>query len=312
MKRRIRRTAATNNRGIAGGITLETALTMPVFLLFAMFLIGIVQTAVIAMALHGALSQTVRQTAQAWYPISLSTDEIRASEANQAIERANGKLADAGETIGAYADYLPSPLKDWAQFLQEGNLSVEQQSARSLFRQLALSFADLNVLRENRLSIANVELPDEQDRSRAFLTVRATYRLPFKVPFTEKPLILSESARERAWIGGSPSSARLASDATEPLGLAFVSLEPNPVRRGRKATLVLRARPGQSVDLSVLYKSGQSQAKHLGTAVADRFGTLTWTWLVSGNTTPGEWQWVAKTNGGAWTRPFQVASGKSH
>lgn len=103
---------------------------------------------------------------------------------------------------------------------------------------------------------------------------------------------------------------RLGSTAPEPNGgagsLAFVSLEPSPVQRGRRVTLVLRADPGAAVDLKVVYKSGLSQARYLGAATADASGRVSWTWLVSGNTTPGEWAWEAEYSGGSLQRSFEV------
>jgi len=108
-------------------------------------------------------------------------------------------------------------------------------------------------------------------------------------------------------VGGSPSRARENGEADNRLRIEFVSLDPDPVRPGRKATLVLRTEPGAVLDLSVYYKSGRSQAKHLGTAAADASGIVSWTWHVSGNTTSGEWSWEAVGEGGRLSRTFRVA-----
>jgi hypothetical protein len=105
--------------------------------------------------------------------------------------------------------------------------------------------------------------------------------------------------------------SRAAEDGKESFNVSFVSLEPNPVRPGRKATLVIRTTPGTAVDLTIIYKSGLSQAKHLGSATADASGLVSWTWHVSGRTTPGQWNWqVSNADGGIWTQSFEVA-GKS-
>ncbi|TFE28199.1 TadE/TadG family type IV pilus assembly protein [Cohnella luojiensis] len=292
----------------SGGLTLETALVMPVFLMIVMFLIFMVQTAVISMALHGALSQTARQAASAWYPISLALEQARASELNQQIESWNSKWLNVAEILDEYGEWLPSPMTEWAEQASKGSVSLEQGASKLAFSQLMKQFLDDDILDSARLTLTEVGLPDEVDRGSAYLTIEAEYELPVQVPFLGRKLILKESARERAWIGGSPSMSRVAEDGKETFNVSFVSLEPNPVRPGRKATLVIRTTPGAVIDLTIIYKSGLSQAKHLGSATADASGLVSWTWHVSGRTTPGQWNWqVSNAEGGIWTQSFEVA-----
>ncbi|QJD87406.1 TadE family protein [Cohnella herbarum] len=292
-----------------GGVTLETALVMPVFLMFVLFLIFMVQTAVISMALHGALNQTARQAASAWYPISLGIDQARGSAINQQIEQWNEKWLSVGETVSQYGKWLPSPMKEWAEQATNGTFSLEQHAAKLAFGQLVKQFADERVLDESRLKVTSIGLPDIDDRRKAYLTVEAEYTLPVQVPFLGRRLMVRESARERVWIGGAPSVSKIAKQESQtPFNVSFVSLEPNPVKPGRKATLVIRVEPGTSVDLSIIYKSGLSQAKHLGSATADASGLISWTWHVSGRTTPGQWSWqVSNAEGGVWQQTFEVA-----
>jgi hypothetical protein len=310
MRRHIRRTALINKRrasGAEGGITLETALVMPVFLLLVFFLLFLVQTSIVSMAVHGALAQSVRMTASAWYPISLLAKEDGNSKTQSDLSSWNEHLSGARETIGEYGRWLPSPLKEWAEQISEWEWTPEGQAARMTFQQLSLRMANSRVIDPGRFQIAAVSLPEAGDPKQAFLTVEAEYRLPFRVPFAARSLVIRSSVRERAWVGGTPSKARLTDGQQNSLSISFVSLEPSPVRPGRKATLVLRTTPGTSIDLSVLYKSGRSQAKHLGIVVADAAGLVSWTWHVSGNTTPGEWNWEVTGAGGSWKQPFQVA-----
>lgn len=285
-------------------VTLETALVMPMLLLFVFFLLFLVQTAATMMALHGALSQSVRMTAAAWYPVSLIQSD-RGEEGSVP----GSALSGAQASVGAFARWLPAPLDQWAEDLSEGNWSPEAEAAKLPLRELAVRLADRRMLDADRLRITDVDLPGagSQAHADAFLTMQADYRLPMRVPWTGRALIVRASAKERAWIGGSPSRAHLPDEDAAPLDIAFLSLEPNPVRPGRKATLVLQTRPGASLDLSVIYKSGQSQAKHLGTATADESGRIAWTWHVSGNTTSGEWTWAVRGEGGAsYSQHFRV------
>jgi len=312
MKQFISPIAHTNNneapsQAERGSVTLETALVMPMFLLLVFFLIFIIQTAVISMALHGALSQTVRQAASAWYPISLSLDQIRSSSPGQQVQEWDKQLVRAGEAVSRYGHLLPSPLREWAERAAAGELSLESEAAKLAFDPLLKQFTDELVLDYDRITIVAVELPDANDRSQAYLTLRAEYALPFQVPFIGRRLTIRESARERAWIGGTPSGSLLAEEDGESLNVELVSLEPDPVQPGRKATLVIRTEPGAAVDLSVIYKSGLSQAKYLGSATADASGLVSWTWHVSGRTTPGQWSLrVSSAEGRQWEHAFQV------
>ncbi|RED54759.1 TadE-like protein [Cohnella lupini] len=298
-------------RAASGGVTLETALVMPVFLMFVLFLIFMVQTAVISMAVHGALSQTARQAASAWYPISLGLEQARESQLNQQIEQWNDKWLKVGETVSKYGKWLPSPMKEWAEEAASGTFSLEQQAAKVAFNRLVQPFMDERVLDTSRFKVISVELPDEGTSGNTYLTLQAEYALPVKVPIIGRRLIIRESARERVWVGGLPSTSRHAKEGQQSFNVSFVSLDPNPVKPGRKATLVIRTAPGTKVDLSILYKSGLSQAKHLGSATADESGLISWTWHVSGRTTPGQWSLqVSNAEGGTWQKTFEVA-GKS-
>ncbi|CAM3633495.1 pilus assembly protein [Cohnella lubricantis] len=290
-------------------MSLEAALVMPIFLLAILFLIFQIQVSVASMALHGALTQTVRQAASQWYPVSLGLESVSGSKVYETTKQWDDKVADVGQALSNYDSLLPSPIGDWAKEAADGTWSLEQTAAREIFAQYLHRYIDERVLSEAGISVISVTLPEENDRSRAFLTVKAEYRLPMRMPFAGTRLVLEESARERVWISGLPSESKLDEGEVDGGVLSFVSISPNPAMRGRKVTLTLKAKPGEAVDLSVVYKSGRSQAKHLGSAVADSAGLVSWTWHVSGNTTPGTWDWEARAASGAELKQtFEVAA----
>jgi hypothetical protein len=282
---------------------------MPALLILFFLLLQIVHTAMLTMALQNALSQTVQLSATAWHAVTMAQadghqtgreDQGTAFEANSSRKAA--QLQDVRQTISEMGPWLPMPLREWAQEIANGRGSLEAEAARLVLEQLMMQMHDTRILDESRLELTAVTLPDNRDTGQAYITAEVAYRLPFRYPWHDRSPELRISARERAWVGGLPSRARAAEPQAAPLAVTFVSLEPNPVRPGRKATLVLETEPGAVLDLSVIYKSGRSQAKHLGTAVADVDGKISWTWHVSGNTTSGEWHWEVTGAGGATHR----------
>jgi len=298
--------AANRRRGPPGSFALEAALALPLFLLVVLFFILFIRTAVISMALHGALSQSVRLAAAVWQPVALAWDN-----GGPAAGPSGAEWADAGETLGELGDVLPEPFGDWARRAADGGWRPDQLAARTAFKSLVLRFAGQDVLDPSRLEIVEVHLPSADNPEEAFLAVKASYRLPFRVPLLNRPLEIRESAAERAWVGGKPLLSDRGEQRNDPGQLAFISLEPDPVRPGKKATLTLQARPGEAVHLTVIYKSGPSQAKNLGTAVADENGRVSWVWHVSGRTTPGEWHWEAVASDGSVLRRNFTVAGKT-
>lgn len=65
-----------------------------------------------------------------------------------------------------------------------------------------------------------------------------------------------------------------------------------PVNRGGYATLKARAIPGALCGITVYYASGKSEAEGLYPQRADDEGSVSWTWRVGTNTTPGFWKIV--------------------
>jgi len=314
--------------GRSGTFTLEAALALPLFLLVILFFILLIRTAVISMALHGALSQSVRLAATVWQPVALAWERGAETAPNGQLPGGTPPVAqgdaaeggtldmggsgmawsDVGGTLRELGDVLPEPFGEWARRAADGNWRPDPMAARAAFKSLVLRFADPGVLDPSRLDILEVRLPSNERPEEAFLVVKASYRLPFRVPLLNRTLEIRESAAERAWIGGKPLPAESGEREDDAGHLVFVSLEPDPVRPGKKATLTLRAKPGEAVRLTVFYKSGPSQAKNLGTAIADEDGRVEWTWHVSGRTTPGEWQWEAvAADGSVLRRNFTVA-----
>lgn len=66
--------------GENGSITLEASLIMPIVLMVFMFLICIIRLSMVQMALHGTVSQTVREAATNIHPVELAMGKCKVSD----------------------------------------------------------------------------------------------------------------------------------------------------------------------------------------------------------------------------------------
>lgn len=279
----------------AGGIVVEASLIAPIVMMAVVLFICLVRLAAVQMAVHGAASQVARQTAAGMYPVSLAS-----AQAAQALPAMPGSVQLPGmEQAGeALKEWLPAPVGpmlgamlqgDW----QEAGNAAGSEVAKTALLPLLRQSADERVLDPERLTISYVALPDFSGDAGMNVVIEAEYRFPLHMPFTRKHIVLKERAVERGWVSDSTPAVREGDpDAEGATRLQIASIEPSPLRPGRKATVTAIADPGTVLSVSVRYKSGASTAKHLGDAAAGADGTVSWTWHVSGNTTPGVWELV--------------------
>lgn len=224
MRRLFRRIALINKKqaGSEGSLTLEAALTMPTVMICVLFLIYLIHASIVAMALQGALSQTARQTAAIWYPLSESMaeagDAAGAGADAGAYTRWKERLAGPQETVGKLASYLPEPLSDWAERFASGDWYPDALLAKETLEPRVADRLSKSMLPASRMKLVRVDLPDARDPAKAYLTLEAEYKLPFSFPWSGRPLIVRASVRERVWTGR--AACRGSSGARRRSGLA--------------------------------------------------------------------------------------------
>ncbi|WP_219838691.1 hypothetical protein [Paenibacillus sp. R14(2021)] len=316
MKKRRRSAPLTGNKqGESGSIALEAALVLPVVLMVVIFFICMIRLNTVQMALHGAVSQTVKQAAANIHPIDLalqkrhSDDKADEGEEETATDQAQSKpVREPLPAVEFVADklenWLPSPAGPLLSAVLKGDWKPAQDAAstiigRSIVEPMLRHEADIAVLDPERLHLSKLSLPDLKDGSDPFLSIEAEYAFKLGFPFTKGTIVLKERAAERVWTADklpAQGSGESADPDHEPIQIVLI--EPVPVRPGNKARVVVKTSPGRSLSIKVLYKSGQSVAKNLQDAVTDANGFAEWTWHVSGNTTPGVWELVVTASDG--------------
>jgi len=293
-----------------GSIVIEAALVMPIVIIVLLLFIVLIRLCTLQMALHGAVTQTVKQAAAHIYPAQLAWQELKQHSADDEKEDSESgnrsvKLLPWSESAAKAAEWLPAPadllvssaLKgDWRPFQ---NMAATELG-RAVVEPLLHGLADEYAIDSEKIRLHALILPDLNKKEEPYLTIAAEYEFPLKLPFTGRSLVLLEQATERVWISDSlPAMYGSEAEQEERVPLQILSIEPTPVRPGRKATVTAQTSPGAVLSLDVMYKSGTSKAKNLGEATADEEGRVVWTWHVSGNTTPGVWLLTASVAGEA-------------
>lgn len=308
----------------SGSIVVEAAAVLPAFLFFILLLIHFIQMSVVSMALNGAVSETARQISAHMYPVALAYESHDSSEwgakLNDTLGRARrgwDEWMPVDDMLRRYAEAFPSPVGElaemagtyWQDWKDRAFERAQLEAGSLLVRPLLLELMNDRLLEEERLSIDRILFPDLKNRQEAYFGIEVSYRMPMQIPFLSRPIVIREQAYERVWIGDAPEST---DSGRQGEGIRILSISPEPVRLAKTAVVVAKVAPGGKAYLTVIYKSGESRAKHLGEAVADGEGIVSWEWFVSGNTTPGIWSVIATSeDGGHAEAQFQVVRGNS-
>ncbi|MBP3965780.1 TadE/TadG family type IV pilus assembly protein [Paenibacillus lignilyticus] len=337
MKRRIPSAGRTGRRsGESGSITLEAALLLPIVLMVVIFFIGLIRLNTVQMALHSAVSQTVRQAAANIHPVDLALQKLSASvgaaqESGPAESAATDPQAEAGAATGAETEagakavlpavleqlpgvdviaekleeWLPAPAGPLLSSALQGDWkpvadAAATEAGRGIIEPLLRQEADKSVLDPEELRLSKLSLPDLKNKTEVSLLIEAEYEFKLGFPFTKKSIVLRERAEERVWVRDSISAPQDQESAqSDEAPIQIVLLEPSPANPGRRARVVVKTSPGRKLSIQIIYKSGHSVAKHLGDTYTDNDGFAEWTWLISGNTTPGVWELIVTASEGS-------------
>ncbi|MFS8214307.1 TadE/TadG family type IV pilus assembly protein [Paenibacillus polymyxa] len=300
-----------------GSIVLEASLVLPMFLFFIIFLIYMVQMTLVSTALQTTASEAVKQVSTKIYPVSLAVEA--ASAKIDAVREPLDELPklSVSEYASQFAAQLPPPIGDWVESAVHGG-QKPMEELRGRFTEAALDpvlkpmlkpLMEESILEYDRIHITSVHVPALTGTKDPYFRVELSYELPMKVPFLYRSIVLQAAAEERLWIGNTgegtgTGEATADKDAQHSIQLL---VKPEPAVKGVYNLIKAKVEPGTTANLSVLYKSGQSTAQHLGWTSANADGIIEWNWFVGTNTTPGQWSFVIETEDGQRIEvPFTV------
>ncbi|MDY8023046.1 TadE family protein [Paenibacillus polymyxa] len=300
-----------------GSIVLEASLVLPMFLFFIIFLIYMVQMTLVSTALQTTASEAVKQVSAKIYPVSLAVEA--ASEKIDAVREPLNELPklSVSEYASQFAAQLPPPIGDWVESaVQGGQKPMEELRGRlteaaldPVLKPILKPFMEESILEYDRIHITSVHVPSLTGTKDPYFRIELSYELPMKVPFLYRSIVLQAAAEERLWIGNTGEGTD-AGDATADKDAQHsiqLLAKPEPAVRGVYNLIKAKVEPGTTANLSVLYKSGESTAQHLGWTSANADGIIEWNWFVGTNTTPGQWSFVIETEDGQRIEvPFTV------
>jgi hypothetical protein len=303
-------------------MVVEAAMVLPIFLLFVLFLISIVQMTLYSTALQSTASDTVKSISTHMYPAALAvqkwgaTSEVVDESVKSGTDLTAGNQPGSNWTIprlsltdwgSSYAMSLPKPLNEWVMSaLEKGEGPLQKLQAETSESVLDLAIKPLlkpylssELLDYDRIHISNIIVPELKDGTRPYFGLIVSYELPMKVPFLNQSIVLEASAVERLWIGDTGEGINRDDDGTgKPEDFIVVLEKPNPAVANKQGKVRAKIPPNASASLSVFYKSGGSTAKYLGWKQADDDGYIEWEWKIGVNTTPGSWPFVIQLDDG--------------
>ncbi len=211
-----------------GGIVLEAALVLPLFFSLLLLLVSFIRLSLCEMALQSTVSETAKVIASNMYPVELLYNEAKQQWAasapgvwlDQVVTQANAarqQVVDAESFTDNYSRFIPEPIvrlmaweKSYREQLEAKGGESTQELKTSIRRHAAeaatpiiASFAETGILQPEKLKVTDLQLPDFNAGTSAYVTVEAQYSYTFfAAVFQKKRLCCAKKATERAWIGG--------------------------------------------------------------------------------------------------------------
>jgi hypothetical protein len=210
-----------------GGIVLEAALILPLFLAFVVGLVACIQIAIVEMTLQSGVSEATKTIAGQLYPVRLLVQEAQSryeqssaaelfNTAISHVQTARNHVLNSEEFADEYAAYIPDSVLElvrWEQEKRELGEDMGQEKLDSLyesqikprvlsaFTPIVYAFCNSSSLGRSGFEVTSVTLPSMEQGGDAFFGIEAeyTYRLP--IPFMSQTIVIKKRAYERAWIG---------------------------------------------------------------------------------------------------------------
>jgi hypothetical protein len=224
-----------------GHITFEAALVTPLLVAFIFFFYVLITAISAQMALQQLAAQATQRMANYIHPVALTADYMN----NKLSSNVHANYGNADEGIAALAyelgQLLPHPLDMIVKEGAKGNYWPASNLAatvigREWLEQLIAGSGAHPILDKQQVKLVYFQLPDLIHSTDYNVIVALQYDLPFKLPFFEHRLSVREQAMQRVWLPDAfAANYEIKNSAEETAYIYITSIEPNPLKPGRKA-----------------------------------------------------------------------------
>jgi hypothetical protein len=193
-----------------GGIVLEAAIVLPLFMSFVLVLIAIVQLTMFQINLKSVVTKTTKDVSSYLYVVSIITKHSQLKEAVTQYKDISTILSSADNLIASgfeimnkdYASFkknqaaqlIPTEIKE---FLIEGN-NLKNNAAKAYMDKFVID--QYSIIDSENLSVTKVNLPDLVDSTNPYLGIEVQYKVRLYIPFFTRDVVLREKSFERVWI----------------------------------------------------------------------------------------------------------------
>jgi hypothetical protein len=189
-----------------GGIVLEAAILLPLFLSFVLVLIMFIYMSLIELALQSAVSETVKTIATHAYPVHLLAEKMNHEKekflADSSLEQYFEKMKQVvprSENDNSWPDSFLDNISPY--MIELFDASKSKETLLNSLVPIVYHFSNQRILQKDRMKIVQLTLPDVTDREKSYLGIEVQYEFRLPVPFFNRTITLSKSAYERIWIG---------------------------------------------------------------------------------------------------------------
>lgn len=210
-----------------GGLTVEAALVLPLFLAFVITLGSLIQMAILEDKLQSALTECTKEMATHMGPVETIYLQAKAAASEtapaillrQTLERIRSvrdTTVQAEDWVQRMGNFIPEPVLELVEWEQKRREELEKAGKdksdelvhktlnpliNQAFKPIVLHYADTGILKADQFRIVHVDLPNLGDHDKAYLGITAEYEWKLPIPFLRKTIRLRKTAWERAWLG---------------------------------------------------------------------------------------------------------------
>lgn len=180
-----------------GGIAVESAIMLPIFLAFVLALIMFTYISLIELALQSAVTETVKSISTQVYPVKLLMEAAKKGKDNILD---NSRIEDF-KNDNLFKDMLVENLPEEMKIVMNSLNSAINPTLYQTLKPVVYHYANKQLLNQNQMKIVDVKIPDLVGKSQLFFGIEVKYEFKLPVPFFNKTIIITRRAYERVWIG---------------------------------------------------------------------------------------------------------------